>query len=141
MIRLTEEMRSSIDNALDNGTPCVLATASPTGEPGVSLRGSVMAYDDESLAYWDRTQRAGLEHVEANPKVVVMYRDPKTRLAWKFYGEATIYREGPVRDAIMARVVEQEMSRDPEHRGFGVIIRLSRITLFSGEAIQQREEA
>ena len=140
MIHLTEEMRSSIDNALDNGTPCVLATASPTGEPGVSLRGSVMAYDDESLAYWDRTQRAGLEHVEANPKVVVMYRDPKARLAWKFYGEATIYREGSVRDAIMARVVEQEMSRDPERRGFGVIIRLSRITLFSGEVIQQREE-
>ena len=139
MIHLTEEMRSSIDNALDNGTPCVLATASPTGEPGVSLRGSVMAYDDESLAYWDRTQRAGLEHVEANPKVVVMYRDPKARLAWKFYGEATIYREGSVRDAIMARVVEQEMSRDPERRGFGVIIRLSRITLFSGEVIQQRD--
>ena len=29
-----------------------------------------MVLDGQSLAYWDRTQRAGLEHVEANPKVV-----------------------------------------------------------------------
>ena len=140
MIEITDEMRSLIDNALANGTPCILATASPTGEPSVSYRGSMMVYDDESLAYWERTYRAGLEHVEANPKVVVMYRDPTTRKAWKFHGDATVYREGVIREGVMARVVQPELDRDPEFKGFTVIIRLDRIMTMAGEVVQQREQ-
>ena len=81
MINIDDEMRELIDNALANETPCILATASPTGEPGVGLRGSMMVFNSESLAYWERTKRAGLEHIQANPKVVVMYRDPVARKA------------------------------------------------------------
>ena len=60
MIQIDDEMRELIDNALANGTPCILATASPTGEPGVGLRGSMMVFNSDSLAYWERTKRAGL---------------------------------------------------------------------------------
>ena len=35
-----------------------------------------MAFDDSHLAYWERSRRTILEHIEENPKVVVMYRDP-----------------------------------------------------------------
>lgn len=139
MIQLTEEMKELIDNALANGTPCILATASATGEPGVSYRGSMMAFSDESLAYWDRTKRAGLDHVEANPNVVVMLRHPELGKAWKFHGEAQIYRDGPIREQIMSHVVEAELNRDPKREGFGVVINLSRIALLSGEVIQQRD--
>ena len=52
MIDIDDEMRELIDNALANGTPCILATASPTGEPGVGLRGSMMVFNSDSLAYW-----------------------------------------------------------------------------------------
>ena len=139
MIQLTDEMKELIDNALANGTPCILATASCTGDPGVSYRGSMMAFGDESLAYWDRTKRAGLEHIEANPNVVVMFRHPKLGKAWKFHGEAEIYRDGPIREQIMSRVVEAELTRDPKREGFGIIIHLNRIALLSGEMIQKRE--
>jgi hypothetical protein len=139
MIQLTEEMKELIDNALANGTPCILATASGTGEPGVSYRGSMMAFGDESLAYWDRTKRAGLEHVEANSNVVVMLRHPGLGKAWKFHGEAKIYRDGPIREQIMSHVVEAELKRDSNREGFGVVIHLNRIALLSGEVIQQRD--
>lgn len=52
MIQMTDEMRQLIDNSFADGFPCVLATASPTGEPSVSYRGSMMVLDDENLAYW-----------------------------------------------------------------------------------------
>jgi hypothetical protein len=51
MIKLTQEMRERLDNALTNRTPCILATASATGEPSLGYKGSMMVFDDEHLAY------------------------------------------------------------------------------------------
>lgn len=136
MIQFTDEMRRLINNNLADGCPCIMATASPTGEPGVSFRGSMMALDGESLAYWDRTKRAGLEHVEANPKVVVMYRNPKERKSWKFHGDVTVVREGPLREAVRAKIVKEELDRDPNGEGFAVIIRVNRIMTLGGDVLQ-----
>lgn len=139
MIKITDEMRQLVDKALADGFPCIMATASPTGEPSVSFRGSMMVFDDQSLAYWERTQRAGLEHIEANPKVVVMYRNPVERKSWKFHGDATVYRSGPVREQVMARVVQRELDLDPQRKGFAVIIPLNRIMTLGGQVVQQRD--
>jgi len=139
VIRITEEMQRLINDNLADGCPCILATASPSGEPGVSFRGSMMVLDEQSLAYWDRTQRAGLEHVEANPKVVMMYRNPKERRSWKFHGEAKVYKEGPIRERVMARVVKPELDNDPERKGFAVIVKVSRITTLGGQVVQKRD--
>ena len=138
MIQFTDEMNRLINNNLADGCPCIVATASPSGEPGLSFRGSMMALDSECLAYWERTKRAGLEHVEANPMVVVMYRNPKERKSWKFHGEAPVLREGPVREAVKAKVVQQELDRDPGGEGFAVVIRVSRIMNLGGDVVQQR---
>jgi Pyridoxamine 5'-phosphate oxidase len=51
MIKMTDAMCDLIDNAIANSTPCIVATASKAGEPHMSFRGSVMVFDDESLAY------------------------------------------------------------------------------------------
>ena len=50
MINLTDEMRKMIDPALANGAPCILATVSGTGEPDIGYKGSMMVFDNESLA-------------------------------------------------------------------------------------------
>ena len=63
MIKMTDEMCDLIDNAIANGTPCILATASKAGEPHMSFRGSVMVFDDTSLALWDRVKRQSLQHI------------------------------------------------------------------------------
>ena len=139
MIKITDEMRQLMDNALAGGNPCILATASPTGEPSVSFRGSMMVYDDSSLAYWERTQRAGLEHIEANPMVVVMYRNPTERKAWKFHGEATVYCDGSIREQVVSRVVQEELDQDPERKGVAVVTRLNRIMTMGGEVVQIRD--
>lgn len=139
VIRITEEMQRLINDNLADGCPCILATASPSAEPGVSFRGSMMVLDEQSLAYWDRTQRAGLQHVETNPQVVVMYRNPKEHRAWKFHGEATVYTDGPIRQQVMARVVQPELDNDLERRGFAVVVKLSSISTLGGQLVQKRD--
>ena len=81
MIKMTDEMRDLIDNAIANGTPCILATASKAGEPHMSYRGSVMVFDDASLAYWDRVKRQSLQHIAENPQVCVLFRHPQSVLS------------------------------------------------------------
>ncbi|MBI2855264.1 MAG: pyridoxamine 5'-phosphate oxidase family protein [Chloroflexi bacterium] len=139
MIDFTQEMREAIDNALTNGTPCIVATASREGEPNLGYKGSMMAFDGETLAYWERTQRRILEHIEENSHVVVMYRDPKTRLQWRFYGKAEVIRNGPIWEQVMARVVQPELDRDPERKGMAVLIKVDRVTNLGAQILQQRD--
>ncbi len=139
MIKITDDMRRLVDNALADGFPCILATASPEGEPSIGYRGSMMVWDDDSLAYWERSRRIGLANIEANPKVAVINRNTKERQSWKFYGDATVHRNGSLREQVMARTIQPELDKDPELQGFGVIIRVSRITLSNGTLVQGRE--
>lgn len=138
MIKLTDEMHELIDNALANRMPCILATASKSGQPTMSYRGSMMVFDDESLAYWDRSKRLSLQQLEENPQVCVMFRHPEKRIVWRFFGEATLHRDGPVREQVMARVVQPELDRDPERQGVAVVIRVNTVLAATGEVLQQR---
>jgi hypothetical protein len=138
MIKLIDQMRELVDNALANGCPCVLATVSADGEPDIGYKGSMMVFDDESLAYWERTRRQHLKNVQANPKVVVLFRDPKSRVNWRFHGAATVHEAGPVRDQVMARTVADELDKDPERKGAAVVIRVDKVTNLGGQVLQSR---
>lgn len=138
MIKLIDQMRELIDNALANGCPCILATAAPDGEPDIGYKGSMMVFDDESLAYWERTKRQHLKNVTANPKVVVLFRDAKTKVAWRFHGAATVHEAGAVREQVMARTVPAELEKDLERKGLAVVIRIDRITNMGGQVLQSR---
>ncbi|HEV8633199.1 MAG TPA: nitroreductase family protein [Chloroflexota bacterium] len=141
MIKLTDEMRADVDNALANRTPCAVATCSARGEPNISLRGSMMVFDDEHLAYWDRTRARQLEHVAENPHLVVFYRDPARRVSYRFYGQATVHAEGPVREQVMARTVQAELDRDPDRQGVAVVVRVDRVMNLGNQVLQEREGA
>jgi len=105
----------------------------------MSFRGSVMVFDDESLAYWDRVKRQSLQHIAENPQVCVLLRHPPKRIIWQFLGEATIHDSGPVREQVMARVVQPELDRDPERQGVAIVIHVNKILLGNGDVLQQRD--
>jgi general stress protein 26 len=138
MIHLTAEMSDLINNALANGTPCILATASSSGQPTMSYRGSFMVFDHESLAYWDRGKRLSVEHMQSNPKVCVLFRHPERRISWRFFGEASICQEGTLRQQVWDRMVQPERDRDPECQGVAVVIRVNTILSSAGDVLQQR---
>ena len=139
MIKIDDEMRGLIDNCQADGYPCVVGTASRDGRPQISMKGSVMVYDQESLAYWERSKRSALGNVGENPHVVILYRNTEKRINWRFYGTATVHADGPVRDDVMSRTVQAELDRDPERLGVAVVVRLDSIGELSGNVLQQRD--
>ncbi len=138
MIAIIDQMKELVDNALANGCPCVLATVSGDGEPDIGYKGSMMVFDKESLAYWERTKRQHMKNVKENPRVIVLFRDTKTKAGWRFHGMATMHEDGPIRDQVMARTVKDELDKDPERKGAAVVIRLDKITSMGGQVIQSR---
>lgn len=138
MIEILDQMKEMIDPALANGCPCILATVSADGEPDIGYKGSMMVFDNESLAYWERTKRQHMKNVKENPKVIVLFRDAKTKAAWRFHGVATMHEDGSIRDQVMARTVKDELDKDPERKGAAVVIRLDKITNMGGQVLQSR---
>jgi predicted pyridoxine 5'-phosphate oxidase superfamily flavin-nucleotide-binding protein len=140
MIQLTQQMRDLIDPALAKGTPCLVATASKDGIPNIGYKGSVMVFDDDSLAYWERTYQGTLHNVEENPNVMILFRDPATRAAWRFLGKGTVHKTGALRDQVMNRTVQAELDRDPERKGFAVIVKVDKVLPLGGQTPMQTRD-
>ena len=140
MINLDENIATHIDGAfVPEGNVCWIATANKNGEPDIGPKGSMMVFDDQSLAYWERTNRQTLQNILENPNVAVVYRNAEERLQWRFHGVATVHSEGDVRDQVMAKTIPQELERDPERKGVAVVIRVDKLMTFAGEVLQQRD--
>jgi general stress protein 26 len=137
-IALTDEMTKALDNALADRSPCLVATASAAGIPDVSYRGSVMVFDEEHLAFWERAKGETLDNLEENPHACVFYRNAETRLGWRFYGVTEVVRDGPVRAQIMERVNPFELAQDVERTGYAVLIRVDRVRA-RNDTIMQRD--
>ncbi len=137
MIELTEEMKTAINTSFTDGLALLVGTASKAGMPDMAYKGSTMAFDGDHLAFWERSHGQTLRNLDENSQVCLIYRNPQTRLAFKFFGVAQLLKEGPVRQQIMARTVEFELSRDPERKGVAVLIRVDKI-LQAGQVVQER---
>jgi hypothetical protein len=129
-----------IDNALTDGTPALLATADGSGHPDIAFKGSLMVFDKDHLAWWERSLAEQIGQVEQNPHVVVLYRNPaKYQIPhMRLYGDATIYRTGEMRDQVMGRVVQRELDQDPERKGYAVVVRVNRVRV-GRNVVQERK--
>ena len=126
-IQLTNEMKEALSTAIPDRMPCLVASASKDGQPDLSFRGSMMVFDEEHLAFWERARGETLRNLEENPYVAVLYRNPQTRVGWRFYGEAQVLKDGDLRQAIMDRTHAFELMQDPERKGYAVLIRVDRV--------------
>jgi hypothetical protein len=131
-VSLRPIMRDSINNAWNDGYPCLLGTAGNDG-PNISPKGSMFVFDDDHLAYWERTKHTALENLRADNRVIVFYgnmkaqRDGKLESGFlRFYGTAELFEDGPTRDAIFARLSEREATHAGADTGIGVLITITR---------------
>lgn len=104
---------------------CVIATSNGA-DVDLALKGSFMVWDDDHLAYWERGLNETLAAIRVNPRVAVLLR-PKGAPPMRFYGAARVIEDPEQREAIYQRVIPEEQARDPEQKGFGVLIRVDRI--------------
>ena len=142
MIELTEEMARLINNAREDGYPCIVGTASADGTPNCGYIGTVLTVGDDSLIYRDRTGRNPLEHIEENPKVIVLFRNTAQDTGWKFRCTASVHREGEVFEEMIDRLLESGLVTDrylADSRGAIVILRIDQVLTLFGEVLQERE--
>jgi hypothetical protein len=126
----------AVDNArADNNTG--LVATSNDGMPDLSLRGSLMVWDADHLAWWERGKRETYAGLETNPKTAVFVRNPtRDKRTLRFYGEARIVTDTAERELVWQRVNQLEKDMDPEAKGIAVVMRVDRVR--AGPADLQR---
>jgi len=120
-----------VDNARTDGergqNTGVVATAND-GRPDVALKGSLMVWDADHLAWWERGRAETEAAVRANPQVAVMVRNStRDRRTLRFYGEARIVDDPALRERVWERVIQVEKDTDPEKNGVAVLVRIDRV--------------
>ena len=138
---LSQTIKDLIAKAWEDGYPCLVGTAGKDG-PNISPKGSLILFDDEHLAYWERSKRKALENLGADKRVVVMYANFKAQRDGlvesgflRFYGKAELHESGKIRDAIFARLTPREQTHDGADTGIGVLIRIERAQDVRGKSI------
>jgi hypothetical protein len=110
--------------------------------PNISPKGSMMLFDDEHLAYWERSKNKALENLQHDKRVIVFYNNMKAQLEGRmesgflrFYGVAELHEDGPMHDAIFARLSEREATHVGADTGIGVLITITRAQDVRGKPI------
>lgn len=141
MIQLTQEMTRLINHAREDGYPCIVGTASSDGVPNCGYIGTVLTVGDDSLMYRDRTGRVPLDHIEENPRVIVLFRNTERDAGWKFRCIATVYREGEVFEEMIDHLVQSGLVTDrylQDGQGAIVVLRIDQVLSLYGEVLQER---
>ena len=138
---ISQKIRDMIRAAWDDGSPCLLATAGPNG-PNISPKGSMIVFDDEHLAYWERSKRQALENLGHDQRVAVIYANFKAQRDGvlesgflRFYGTATLHESGPIREAIFQKLLPREQTHAGADKGIGVLIKIERAADVRGKPL------
>ena len=138
---ISQKLRALIDNAWTDGYPCLIATNGPEG-PNISPKGSMLVFDDEHLAYWERSKKQVLANLSNDKRVCVIYPNFKAQRNGvlesgflRFYGTAELHEAGPLREAIFKRLSKREQEHDGADKGIGVLIKISRAADVRGKPL------
>ena len=149
MARIPEALRDYINTAFPQNV-CLLGTVLDDGYANISPRGSTQAFDENTLAVWDRGGRASSEALEDGAKLMVYFRNPALSAVARggngllpaggiarFFGTAEIHSEGEAYEQVWNNMVQQERDGDAEKKGFAVLIRIERAEDLRGQPLPE----
>ena len=122
---------------------CLLGSVLPNGFAQVTPRGGTMVYDDEHLALWERGRGSSAGAMHDGSKLTIYFRKPSLREEGilplggiaRFYGTAKIHKSGPVYDEVWRRLIQPEKDRDPDKKGYAVLIAIERAEDLAGQPL------
>ncbi len=138
---ISEKVRNLINNAWVDGYPCLVATTGPSG-PNISVKGSLLVFDDEHLAYWERTKKGALENLGHDKRVAVIYANFKAQHDGvldsgflRLWGTAELHETGPMREVIFNKLTKREQEHKGADKGIGVLIKIERASDLRGNPL------
>lgn len=145
-VKIDDVMKRMLSLAFSDGVPPLIGTATSSGRPQVSPKGTLSVFDDETLCYWERGYRSSYAAIQDNPQIVVYFRNqaraqemPFRNGALRFHGIARPAANDAERDKVWNQSPAQEQGRDPERKGNAILIRVDLIEDLAGLVICQRD--
>ena len=141
MAEIKSDYHAPLNNALDDGTPCLMGTVSPDNNPEISPKGSVVVYGPEAVAYWERSHRGASTNIKSNARVVFYYRNPDHAeslpqgAALRLYGTASVIEDEAVTSAVYEMMPEREQKADSGRKGHAVMVQIDRVTNLRGDDV------
>ena len=138
---ISEKVRRLIYTAWEDGAPCLVATQGADG-PNISPKGSMIVFDDDHLAYWERSKKQALANLAYDNRVCVIYANFKAQREGvlesgflRFYGTAELHESGATRDQIFNLLPPREQTHVGAETGIGVLVRIQRAADVRGNPI------
>jgi hypothetical protein len=146
-MRCMATIPSILHEHIDTAFPAnvvLVATVLPNGFAQVTPRGSTMVFDPDHIGLWERGKGSTNEHLTDGTKVTIFFRKPDLRQSGllpkggiaRFYGTAEVHKSGPVRDQVWERLIQPEKDRDPDQKGFAVLVKIERAEDLDGAPLQ-----
>ena len=98
MVKLTEEAKKLIGEI----HPSLVATASKSGKPNVSAKGSLRVLDNDHLVFAGIASPRTVANIEENPQVAIICLDAPARKGCRIWGRGKILNSGRLFDKIKA---------------------------------------
>jgi len=96
MGKLTEDAKKAIGQI----RPSLVATASRSGRPNVSAKGSLRVLDDDHVVFVDVASPRTVANIRENPQVAVICLDAANRKSVRLWGKAEVFNSGELFDRI-----------------------------------------
>lgn len=144
MTKIPKNLHQHLNSAFPVNT-ILVGSVLPNGHAQMSPRGSVFVFDDHHFALWERGRGTTNENLHDGSKLTIFYRNmelmksgvlPRGGIA-RFFGTARLIKDGPERDAIYDGINETEQSRDPDKKGFGVLVKVDVAEHITGEPLNE----
>jgi len=78
-----------------------VATISENGTPNLSPKGTIIAWDENTLAFADIRSPNTMKNLEKNPNLEINVVDPLLRKGFRFKGKGTIIKNGQTYNDIL----------------------------------------
>ena len=140
MLRLTDDMKTAINNALADGAPILMAAVQADGQPWIAFRGSAHVHSDDQMGIWLRNIEGHTARgLALNNKVALFYRRAGG-LSFQAQGRARLENEPALRQRIYDASPEPERNADKEMKGTAMIVDLDRV-IQRGRVVLARDES
>ncbi|HYZ00364.1 MAG TPA: pyridoxamine 5'-phosphate oxidase family protein [Candidatus Binatia bacterium] len=143
MATIPSILNEHIDTAFPENVVLV-ATVLPNGFAQVTPRGSTMVFDQDHIGLWERGRGSTNENLGDGTKVTIFFRKPALRQSGvlpkggiaRLYGTAEVHRSGAIYDQVWERLIQPEKDRDPDRKGFAVLVKIERAEDLDGQPLQ-----
>ena len=134
---IPKTLQPHINSAFPNDV-CLIGTVLPNGYAQITPRGSTQVFDDEHFSLWERGRGSTTENLTDGTRVTIYFRKPQLRAdgILRFYGTAQLFKSGPTYEEVWTRLIQPEKDRDPDKKGFAVLIEVERAEELDGTPLR-----